>query len=117
MPETPTSIWEEFASPAQRNELRRLALRRRWHLALPLVGWLHLAAFSLCYYLTVSVRYHEAAGYLAAWVGELCGVALIFRLCRGSRTADATPPLGRFVVRVWVAYFVLAFNLCTLNGL
>jgi hypothetical protein len=27
------------------------------------------------------------------------------------------PPLGRFIVRAWLAYFVLAFNLCRMNKL
>jgi predicted membrane protein len=43
-------------------------------------------------------------------------VWLIFRVC-GPRPADAAPPLARFVVRVWAAYFVLAFNLGTMNSL
>jgi hypothetical protein len=115
--EAPTSVWHELADPSQLHQLKRLARERNWGLALLLVGWLHLLAFGLCYYLTVARGYHGAAGYLAVWVGELCGVALIFRLCGGPRSAEAPPPLARFVVRVWVSYFVLAFNLGTMNTL
>jgi hypothetical protein len=117
MSQTSTSLWQERATPSQLDQLERLARERNWGLSLLLVGWLHLLAFSLCYYLTVARDYHAAAGYLAVWAGELCGAALIFRLCGGPRPADAPPPLARFVFRVWAAYFVLAFNLGTLNTL
>jgi len=112
-----TSIWEELSTPSQRDQLERQARQRRWGLALLLVAWLHLLAFSLCYYLTVVCVYNEAPGYLAVWGGELCGVALIFHLCGRSGRAEKSPPLARFVVRVWIAYFVLAFNLCSMNTL
>ena len=117
MAKTTTSIWEELSTPAQLDQLERLARRRRWGLSLLLIGWLHLLAFSICYYLTAVTGYNEAAGYLAVWAGELCGVALIFRLCGGPRPAEESPPLARFVVRIWVAYFMLAFNLCSMNAL
>jgi hypothetical protein len=112
------SVWEELATPAQVRDLATLARRRRWGLSLVLIGWLHLLAFSLCYYLTIVWAYHEPAGYLSIWASELLGVGLIFRLCGGRRPADDPPlPGERFVVRVWVSYFLLAFNLCTMNAL
>src|SRR5262245_51212161 len=40
-----------LTTEAQREQLRQLAARRNWGLSLFLVGWLHLVAFSLCYYL------------------------------------------------------------------
>jgi hypothetical protein len=112
----PTSVWQELATPAQREGLARLARERRWGLSLLLVGWLHLAAFLLCHYLTVARDYHGAAGYLAVWAGELAAAALVFRLCGGPRRPGPAPPLARLVFRVWLAYFALAFNLCALNG-
>jgi hypothetical protein len=113
-----TSRWQELASPWELGQLRRRARQRCWGLTLVLVGWLHLAAFSLCYYLTIACDYHRAAGYLAVWAGELLGAALIYRLCSGRRPADAPAlPAERFIVRVWAAYFVLAFNLGTMNTL
>ena len=118
MPEAMKSVWEELATPAQLEQFERLARQRHWGLALLLVGWLHLLAFSLCHYLTVAEDYHGASGYLAVWVGELIGMGLIFRLCEGRRPAPTPfPPLARFVVRIWLAYFVLAFNLGTMNTL
>jgi hypothetical protein len=109
-------VWQELGTSTQLDQLARWAHRRRWGLALLLAGWLHLIAFSLCHYLS-SVGYHEPAGYLAIWLAELAGLALIVRLCGGKTPAEAPPPLARFVVRVWGAYFLLAFNLCTMNGL
>jgi hypothetical protein len=117
MAKTAMNLGEEMTAASQIEQLERLARQRRWGLSLLLVGWLHLAAFSLCYYLTVGCTYHEPGAYLAIWVGELCGVALIFRLCGGPRSARSSPPLARFVIRVWLAYFVLAFNLGTMNTL
>jgi hypothetical protein len=117
MAEAPTSVWQELATPAQRDELARLARERRWGLSLLLVGWLHLLAFTLCYYLTVALDYHEPAGYLAVWAAELCTAGLVVRLCGGPRPAGPAPPLARLIARVWLAYFVLAFNLCAMNGL
>lgn len=105
-----------LASPA-RDALLRVAVRRNWGLALVLVGWWHLAAFTFCWYLTVFAEYHDSAGYLAVWVAELAGVWVVFRLCGGPRTADPPAALESFVRRVWLAYFVLAFNLGSLNTL
>src|SRR5436309_2967978 len=78
MPATPSSIWDELSTPSQRDELTRLARRRRWGLSLILVGWLHLLAFSICYYLTIARGYNEAPGYLALWV-VLNGIGLGLR--------------------------------------
>src|SRR5262245_52004975 len=108
----PTNLWQELSTPAQVAQLARHARQRGWPLALVLVGWLHLVAFSLCYYLTIVRDFHEGNAYLAIWIGELCGVALILRLC-GGPMADEPSPLARFVVRTWIAYFVLAFNLAS----
>jgi hypothetical protein len=81
------------------------------------VGWLHLAAFSLCYWLTIVQNYHESAGYLTIWLAEIMGMWLIFRICGGPRPADDLEPLEIFVRRVWMAYFILAFNLGSMNTL
>ncbi len=114
---TGTDMWEELATPAQVTQLARLARRRRWGLSLILLGWLHLLAFALCYYMTIIMNYNDAPGYLAVWGAELCGMALIFRLCGGPRSAEPPLPLARFVVRIWTTYFLLAFNLCSMNAL
>ncbi len=106
----------ELSTPGQRQLLLEQAHRRRWGLSLFLLGWLHLGAFSLCWFLTAFQDYHGSAGYLAIWLAELLGMGLLFRACGGPRPATA-PPLERFVVRVWVCYFLLVFNLGTMNTL
>lgn len=111
------TVWDELATSAEREQLLHVAARRNWGLSLLLIGWLHLLAFSVCYYLTIAADYHGSAGYLAVWLSELCGVGLIFRLCGGPRDGREEVPLARFVARVWIAYFVLAFNLGTMNTL
>jgi hypothetical protein len=109
--------WQELASAEQRTALEHYASQSHWGLALALIGWLHLAAFALCYYLTVRCDYHDSPGYLAIWAAELCGAGWILHRCGKNRGAMELPPLGRFVVRVWLSYFLLAFNLGTLNTL
>ncbi len=99
-------------------ELAEIARKRGWGLALILLGWLHLATFLGCYYLTIVCNYHDAPGYLGLWIGEVLGMALIFRLVCKPRPAQETPtPLELIVRRIWIAYFVLAFNLASLNTL
>ena len=72
-----------------------------------LIGWLHLLAFSICYYLTIACNYNEAAGYLAVWgARNCCGVALIFPILRRSAVNEPSLPLARFVVRIWISYFL-----------
>jgi hypothetical protein len=112
-----SSAWEELATLAQIEQLRQAAEHRRWGLSLLLLGWLHLAAFSGCDALTILFDYHEPGGYLALWVAELLGVGLIFYLCGKRKSPDDSTPLSRFIVRVWIAYFVLAFNLGSMNTL
>jgi hypothetical protein len=108
----------DLPGAAGREQFAQTARRRNWGMALLLVGWLHLFAFSLCYFLTVRQNYHEPLGYLLIWAGELLGAWAIFRVCSGPRPADAAPvPLERLVRRVWVAYFILAFNLGSMNTL
>lgn len=102
----------------QRDQLVRLAGQRNWGLALLLIGWLHLAAFLFCYFLTIVCEYHASAGYMAVWVAELAGMWLTFRSCGRPRNNDEpTLPLELFIRRVWIAYFLLAFNLGSLNSL
>jgi hypothetical protein len=109
---------DELPSMDERAQLARCALQRRWDVSFVLAGWLHLAAFLLCYYLTVERNYHASGGYLAIWLSELCGMWGIFRLCGGRRRADMPAgPLEKIIRRVWIGYFVLAFDLGSLNTL
>jgi len=116
MHRTHLNLWETLATPEQLDSLERAARQRKWALALILVGWLHLLSFLLCYYLTIIEEYHDAPGYLAVWVAELIGVGLIVAACAGRRPAPL-PALARVVARIWLAYFVLALNLGSMNAL
>ena len=108
----------DLPNEEQRDQLAKLARERNWGLSLLLVGWLHLVAFLSCHYLTIEVGYHEALGYALIWGGELIAMWLIFQICGGPRSA-ATPlqPLELLVRRIWTAYFLLVFNLGSLNTL
>lgn len=107
-----------LASSEELSKFAATARERRWGLALLILGWWHLASFLACYYLTAVVDYHGSLGYLAIWLGELCGLGLIFRLCGGPRPATCpATALELWVRRVRIAYFVLAFNLGSLNTL
>src|SRR5438874_536549 len=116
-----SKTWEsllqvELPTEGQRAHLARVARERNWGLSLVLLGWLHLLAFSFCDYLTIALDYHEPAGYLAVWVGELFGMGAVFRICGGRRPADPPRlPLELLIRRVWIAYFLLAFNLGSMN--
>jgi hypothetical protein len=107
----------EISSADQLQALEQLAARRNWGWSLLLVGWLHLFAFSFCYYLTIVRHYHESLGYLAVWLGEMAGMWLIFRLCGRPRISDPALPVELFIRRVWIAYFLLSFNLGSMNTL
>jgi len=101
----------------QRDALLRLALERNWPLCFILIGWLHLVTFACCYYLELQ-RFHVPLAYLGLWVAEFLGMLAIFRVCAGPRPASPRPqPLEQFVRRVWIAYFILAFNLCSMHTL
>jgi hypothetical protein len=97
-------------------ELAEVARQRRWAVTFLLLGWWHLVAFLACWYLTNKVNYHHSPGYLAIWVTEFVGMGLLFRLVGGPRSTPVGP-LEAIVQRVWLAYFVLAFNLGSLNTL
>ena len=108
----------ELATPQQYADLNRKATACRWGLALICLGWLHLAVFGTCYYLTIVADYHEAPAYLSLWIGELIGMGAIFYLCGlGAERGWKRNPLELFIRRVWIAYFLLAFNLGSMNTL
>jgi hypothetical protein len=102
--------------PSQIAEFADVARQRRWAVTFLLLGWWHLAAFAACWYLTNVVQYNGSPGYLAIWLTELAGMGFCFRLVGGRRSLPVGP-LEATVQRIWIAYFVLAFNLGSLNTL
>lgn len=107
----------ELCTPEQMADLWQRARERHWGVALILIGWLHLFAFLGCYYFTIVLDYHEATPYLTLWFGELLGMWLIFRCCAWNQPRGRGPVLESFIRRVWLAYFLLAFNLASMNTL
>jgi hypothetical protein len=106
----------KLIAPSQIAEFAVVARQRRWGVTLLLLGWWHLVCFSACWYLTNIVQYNGSPGYLAIWFTELAGMGLLFRFVGGRRSIPVGP-LEATVQRVWIAYFVLAFNLGSLNTL
>jgi hypothetical protein len=105
----------DIVDAEQRRELLRVALQRNWGACFVLVGWLHLLAFGYCQHLE-SIHYHVPPVFLSVWVAEMLASWAVFRIVAGRRTT-AAGVLERFVRRVWIAYFILAFNLGSMHTL
>lgn len=96
-------------------ELRQVALRRPWGQALMAIGWVHLAFFIVC-----QVAYSE--GVRASWVSlllwssEIGSVLLAMRLVVGRDWLREAPAV-ELIVRVWITFLILSFNVASLNTL
>ena len=96
-------------------DLGRVAARDRWGRALLILGWIHLGFFGLCQWLyepTVQRDYR----IVGLWVLEVATVVGFLRLALGQGWWRASPLAG-VVVRVWATFFILAFNVATINNL
>ena len=97
------------------DELRQVALRRPWGSALMAIGWIHLAFFIVC-----QVAYTE--GVRASWVSlllwgaEIGSIVLAMRLIAG-RDWIRDGPAIELIVRVWITFLILSFNIASLNTL
>ena len=96
-------------------DLTRIAARDRWGRALILMGWIHLAFFGLCQ-LIYDPNVHGDPRHVILWVLEVATVVGMLRALLGPGWMRATP-LGGVIVRVWGTFFILAFNLATINSL
>jgi hypothetical protein len=96
-------------------ELDRVAAQGRWGFALMLIGWIHLAAFLVCEAMHVSGILTNSY-YAVTWILELVSVVLVIRIVAGRGWYRATPLAG-ILVRVWVTFLILSFNLTSLNTL
>jgi hypothetical protein len=96
------------------DELRQVALSRPWGQAVRAIGWVHLASFLVC-----QITY--TAGVRASWVSilfwssEIVAVLVAVRLVAG-RGWFRTPAVG-LIIRVWVTFLILSFNVASLNTL
>jgi hypothetical protein len=96
-------------------ELSETAVARPWGPAVMALGWVHLAFFAVCQALfTRGVRTEWVFAVL--WGSELGAVLLALRLVAGRGWYKASPAVG-LIVRVWVTFLILSFNVASLNSL
>ncbi|GAC1450830.1 MAG: hypothetical protein NVSMB9_35550 [Isosphaeraceae bacterium] len=96
-------------------ELRQLALCRPWGRAVMAVGWVHLVSFLVC-------QGVYTAGSRVAWVSlllwslEVLAVLGVLRQVAGRGWAHGSAAIG-LIVRIWVTFLILSFNVAMLNTL
>jgi hypothetical protein len=96
-------------------DLTDQALRRAWGPAVMAVGWVHLAFFLVCQAVyAAGVRAEWPS--LVLWGAELAAVLLALRLVAGAGWFKASPAVG-LILRVWVTFLILSFNVASLNTL
>jgi hypothetical protein len=108
---TDPMAWKTFLV----DDLRRVAARDRWGLALMAVGWVHLGFF-LVNQLLFSWDDPSDAHFVGLWVLEVAAVVGTIRLVAG-RGWHRASPLAGIVVRVWATFLILSFSVATLNSL
>jgi hypothetical protein len=96
-------------------DLTDQAVRRPWGHALMAIGWVHLAFFLVCQAVyTAGVRAPVVS--LSLWAAELFAVLVAMRFVAGRDWIRASPAIG-LIVRVWITFLILSFNVATLNSL
>jgi hypothetical protein len=96
-------------------DMRRVGIRRPWGRALMAVGWVHLAFFLACQ--AVYLWGHKSERLtLMLWALELAAVLLTMRQVAGRDWFRASPGVV-LVVRIWITYLILSFNVASLNHL
>src|SRR3954451_20596948 len=85
--------------PLIRQDLRGVAARHRWGLALIAVGWVHLAGFLACQAI-YDPKVESDPRHLGLWILEFLVVLATIRLIAGRGWHRASPGAA-LVVRVW----------------
>ena len=94
-------------------ELRQVAIRRPWGPALMAIGGVHLTFFLICQTIyTAGVRAHWPSVLL--WSTEVAAVLAVLRLVAGQGWIREAPVVG-LIVRVWITFLILSFNVASLN--
>jgi hypothetical protein len=96
-------------------DLREAGLRRPWGPALMAVGWVHLAFFLACQAVYFWGQKSERLTLLL-WALELAAVLAAMRRVAGRDCIRESPGIG-LVVRIWITYLILSFNVASLNHL
>jgi hypothetical protein len=100
---------------ALRADLRQVGLRRPWGRALMAVGWVHLVFFLACQAVYFWGQKSERLTLLL-WALELAAVLVAMRRVAGRDWIRESPGVA-LVVRIWVTYLILSFNVASLNHL
>lgn len=96
-------------------DLERVALRDRWGVGLMVVGWSHLVFFSVQQVLFTK-GLHTSLAALTFWAAELFANIYLFGRVVGKGWARSTPLAG-ILVRLWITFLILSFNVASLNNL
>jgi len=96
-------------------DVLRVAARDRWGRALMAIGWVHLAFFLVGQAIYVPSRSNDYR-YPALWLAELAAILGVLRLVAGRGWHRASAGSG-LVIRVWVTFLILTFNVVSLNSL
>jgi hypothetical protein len=114
MPE-PDAPYPHGWKPLLMADLRDQAVRRPWGPAVMAVGGVHLGFFLACQAVyTAGVRAEWVS--LALWGSELAAVLSALRLVAGPGWFRESPAVG-LILRVWVTFLILSFNVASLNTL
>src|SRR5262245_49136184 len=98
-----------------RADLQQVAIRRPAGLALVAVGWVHFVFFLACQ--AVYFWGHKSEPLtLLLWALELFAVLVAMRRVAGRDWIRESPGVG-LIVRIWVTYLILSFNVTSLNHL
>ena len=96
-------------------DLRRVGIGRPWGRALMAVGWVHLVFFSACQAVYLWAHKSERLTLLL-WALELGAVLLAMRRVAGKDWIRDSPGVT-LIVRIWITFLILSFNVASLNRL
>jgi hypothetical protein len=96
-------------------DLEHVAMRDRWGRVFLAIGWIHLAFFLVCQAI-YSNGDRRSLHFLSLWTLELVANLIAFRRIAGPGWRRSTP-LAPVLVRVWATFFILSFNVASLNTL
>jgi hypothetical protein len=100
---------------ALRADLRQVGVRRPWGRALRAVGWVHLVFFLACQ-AVYTWGDRSVVFALSLWALELGAVLAAMRRVAGRDWIRESPGVA-LIVRIWVTFLILSFNLASLNHL
>lgn len=96
-------------------DMKRAGIRRPWGRALKAIGWVHLVSFLACQ-AVYTWGDRPAASIVSLWALELGAVLAAMRLAAGRDWIRESPGVA-LVVRIWITFLILSFNLASLNYL